>query len=487
MSLRNSSGLVTVPSVIGSSGRASTFSARSGFHASRIRDAEPTCSGMTLPTYMSRRSAWWVSATATQTLKFCSTLKKQAVSPVLSRISLSTGLTTANTSRSLRAVAAQYDIRTPTRMRSPVLSSRPWAAMLLTSRWTVEVGSPVACWISPSVISGCAREKASRISVILPSTNSGCCLDEAAVSSFAMTRMYSSRSHTSIIADDPVERLGLGPRPLSGPRSVRLAELREDLVGDVHHRRQRGGSEPVRSGSERQVLTGGVAAGAGRERAATEAAKRTIDHRGSGVDRGEGVRHAEAPGVVSVKDDTTLGGSGFEASEQVGHLRRYRLPDGVAYDDVVGSSGAWVGGDADHSLWIGQALERTGERRRDAQLDGPTELLRNPDGVGHRRDAVFGAAPDVGLVVRVRRREAVLEVTRAGGGGLLDVPWRRHPDPAVLQLVGMQRRDDVERVGKWRNEIRARHRTDLERRYAKSEQLADDLYLAVGGQHLRRE
>src|SRR6478609_9367711 len=181
MSLRNSSGLVTVPSVIDSSGPASTFSARSGLHASRIRDAEPTCSGMTLPTYMSRRNAWWVSATATQTLKFCSTLKKQAVSPVLSRISLSTGLTTANTSRSLRAVAAQYDIRTPIRMRSPVLSSRPWAAML---------------------------------------------------------RMYSSRSLTSIIADDPVERLGLGPRALSGPRPVRLAEFGEDLVGDVHHRRQ---------------------------------------------------------------------------------------------------------------------------------------------------------------------------------------------------------------------------------------------------------
>src|SRR6185312_15937938 len=68
-----------------------------------------------------------------------------------------------------------------------------------------------------------------------------------------------------------------------------------------------------------------------------------------------------------------------------------------------------------------------------------------------------------------------------------DMPRRRDPDPTAIQLIGVQRRDDVERVGKWRNEIRARHRTDLERRYAKSEQLADDLYLAVGGQHLRRE
>src|SRR5262249_36544815 len=122
-------------------------------------------------------------------------LKKQAVSPVLSRISLSTGLTTAKTSRSFSAVAAQYDIRTPTLMRSPVLSSSPWATMLLTSRCTVEVGSSVACWISPSDISGWAREKASRISVILPSTSNGCCLDEAAASSVAMTRIY-LRSHT---------------------------------------------------------------------------------------------------------------------------------------------------------------------------------------------------------------------------------------------------------------------------------------------------
>ena len=180
------------------------------------------------------------------------------------------------------------------------------------------------------------------------------------------------------------------------------------------------------------------------------------------------------------------GASRFQADDEVGHLCRDGLADGVAHDDVFGSCSAWVGGDADHPLGVGQALERTRERRGDAQLDGTAGLLRDPDGVGHRGDAVFGAAPDVGLVVRVRRREAVLEVPRTGGRRLLDVPRRRDPDPAPVQLIGVQRRDDVERVGKRRNEIRSRHRTDLQRRHTQSEQLADDLDLAFGGQHLRR-
>src|SRR6476646_126802 len=48
--------------------------------------------------------------------------------------------------------------------------------MFVTSRCTVEVGSPVACCSSPSVIDGLASENASRISVIFPRTSSGLCL-----------------------------------------------------------------------------------------------------------------------------------------------------------------------------------------------------------------------------------------------------------------------------------------------------------------------
>ena len=130
------------------------------------------------------------------------------------------------------------------------------------------------------------------------------------------------------------------------------------------------------------------------------------------------------------------------------------------------------------------ALERAGERRGDAQLDRAADLAGDLDGVGHRRDAVLGGAPDVGLVVRVRRGEAVLEVARARGGGLLDVPRRGDPDPAPVELVGCQRGDDVERVGKRRDEVRPGHRADLERGDAERQQLADDLDLAFGGQQL---
>ena len=46
---------------------------------------------------------------------------------------------------------------------------------------------------------------------------------------------------------------------------------------------------------------------------------------------------------------------------------------------------------------------------------------------------------------------------------------------------------DVERIGQRRNEIRPRHRTDLQGRDAQRQQFADDLDLAFGRQHLRGE
>jgi hypothetical protein len=104
---------------------------------------------------------------------------------------------------------------------------------------------------------------------------------------------------------------------------------------------------------------------------------------------------------VAVKDDAPLGASRFQALDQVSDLRRDGLADGVAYDDVIGAVGAWVGGDADHSLGIGQAFEWTRKCGGDAQLNGPAALLRDPDGIGHRRHAVFGGAADVGFVVGI--------------------------------------------------------------------------------------
>ncbi len=90
-----------------------------------------------------------------------------AASPVASRSPRSTGCTNLRTSTPFTAGAAQSAIFTPIRMRSPARSSSPYAAMFVTGRCPVDVGSPVDCWISPSVSAGRARENASRISVIL--------------------------------------------------------------------------------------------------------------------------------------------------------------------------------------------------------------------------------------------------------------------------------------------------------------------------------
>ena len=50
--------------------------------------------------------------------------------------------------------------------------------------------------------------------------------------------------------------------------------------------------------------------------------------------------------------------------------------------------------------------------------------------------------------------------------------------------TGIERRDDIERIGKRRNEIGSRHRTDLQRWHAQRQEVANDLDLAFGGQCL---
>jgi len=104
-------------------------------------------------------------------------------------------------------------------------------------------------------------------------------------------------------------------------------------------------------------------------------------------------------------------------------------------------------------------------RGGDAQLDGTTNRLRNPHGVGHRRDTVFGAAADISPCCETSDAEKQYWKFRAPAAArLLDVARRRHPDPAPVELIGIERRDDIERIGKRRNEIGSRHRTDLQRR-----------------------
>ena len=147
-----------------------------------------------------------------------------------------------------------------------------------------------------------------------------------------------------------------------------------------------------------------------------------------------------------MEDDAALRCSFPDALYQIADLRWYCLADRVAYDDIVGSRGTWVGGDADYPLRIGQPLEGARERGGDAQLNRAVDFVADPDGIGHRRHAVLGGSPDVGVVVGIRRREAVLEVARTCGGRLLDMPRGRHPDPAAFEFLGFKRGDDLERI-----------------------------------------
>src|SRR4029453_4104453 len=58
-------------------------------------------------------------------------------------------------------------------------SRKPWDVRLVTSRCTVDVGIPVASRMSPRVRTGLAKEKASRMAVIFPSTSRGLFVDFA--------------------------------------------------------------------------------------------------------------------------------------------------------------------------------------------------------------------------------------------------------------------------------------------------------------------
>lgn len=108
-------------------------------------------------------------------------------------------------------------------------------------------------------------------------------------------------------------------------------------------------------------------------------------------------------------------------AEQSAHLRGYRLPQRVAEDQVGRAVGPRIVGDRDHPVHRNLAVERAREGRRDAQLDRAADIAADLFGVGKCSQARVGASTDVGLVVLVGCRQAVLEVAGSGRRGLLDV------------------------------------------------------------------
>ena len=67
--------------------------------------------------------------------------------------------------------------------------------------------------------------------------------------------------------------------------------------------------QPAGTGCEQDVLAGRVSAGPRGKRAAAQSAQGAVHHGGAGLDGGEGVGHAEPPGVVAVIDDRRAGDS----------------------------------------------------------------------------------------------------------------------------------------------------------------------------------
>ena len=63
------------------------------------------------------------------------------------------------------------------------------------------------------------------------------------------------------------------------------------------------GRKSLALAQEHEILEHDIAGGAGRERAAAEAAERAVEHARAGIERGGRVRNAHAAGVMQVNAD----------------------------------------------------------------------------------------------------------------------------------------------------------------------------------------
>ena len=179
------------------------------------------------------------------------------------------------------------------------------------------------------------------------------------------------------------------------------------------------------------VFGGDVAGGAGRERAAAEAADRAVERTDSGIHGGQYIGDAEASGVMTVESEGRLPA---ECLDRLGgealDVRRNGHAGGVAqgqFEAVAQRHDALDG--AEHGGLVHDAGERAVERGR--KPDAGLELALRVDLGEGRLEIVDGPGrpAHVAHVVRVRHRDHELDVLDAGGErafGALRVRHQRH-------------------------------------------------------------
>ena len=149
--------------------------------------------------------------------------------------------------------------------------------------------------------------------------------------------------------------------------------------------------------------------------------------------------------------------------------------------------GARVGGDADDAFRIGQPLEgQVNAVAMHSWIAPPTSwLIRTASGIAATLSSVV--RPMLALLWESDAEKQYWKLRAPAAAAFSTCRGVATQIQHRSSSSGVERGDDVERVGQWRDEVGPRHRADLQRRHAECQQLTDDFHLAVGGQALRGE
>ena len=208
---------------------------------------------------------------------------------------------------------------------------------------------------------------------------------------------------------------------------------------------------------------------------------------GARVDRGQGVGHAQSPGVVAMEHHAALRGSFPGVADQIESPALVSLGRGCRRPRCRPLR-RYAGRRRSRSpARSGHPVEWARECGGDAQLDRSADFFADR---GRRRERRPRWPPSIdrfGLVVLVRCRQAVLELARARGRrpSRCAAVWR--PTPSIVSSSSGSSSaitSSVLAIGGTRSP--SGHRPDLELRYAERDQLTGDLDLALGRQQLAR-
>ena len=189
---------------------------------------------------------------------------------------------------------------------------------------------------------------------------------------------------------------------------------------------------------EGEVFARGVAARAGRVRAAADAGEGGVEAGDAGLERGVDVGEGEAAGVVEVAAPEAVAGDPARFFEQLAHRGRAGVADGVGDADAVGAGIEQALHAAQHLALRDLALDRAAEGGADAAFKqrlraGGVAGGADPAELG---DHFVGRLAQVGEAVRMARRQRHEQQVGLGGDGAL----------GALE-VGHQHRDHEARAG----------------------------------------